>query len=149
MYWTSHRYSQAVVNSMSSVLNSWLEQHAFKQLVLIGYSGGGSLAVLMAEGIKGVEKVVTVAANLDVAAWSKYHGYLTLSGSLNPADAPMISQRIKQIHFAGQDDEVVPAFIIKAYAQRQGNVHYHEIEQQGHACCWEKEWLHLLDIINN
>jgi len=148
-YWTSYRYSREVVDSMVSVLNKWLTQTSYKQVVLIGYSGGGSLAVLMAEAVQGVTKVVTVAANLNVAVWSNYHGYLMLKGSLNPAVDAKISSEIKQIHIAGQDDDVVPAFIISDYVKSQKNASYYEMVKQDHACCWEGIWFDLLTVIDN
>ena len=146
--WTSHRYAKEVVASMAEALNNWLAQHSFKQVVLIGYSGGGSLAVLMADKIKHIKLVATVAANLDVRAWSEFHGYLTLKNSLNPIEQGELSQGIKQIHFAGKDDQVVPAFVIKSYAQSQKKAKYYELEGQNHACCWEAQWQSILEIIN-
>ena len=143
-YWTSHRYSKKVVDSLVAVLNAWLDQHDFKKVVLIGYSGGGSLAMLMAENIKQVSKVVTIAANLDVAAWSQYHGYLPLNSSLNPAEEGVLNPDIQQIHFAGKDDEVVPAFIIMDFSSSQDNALYYEVERQDHACCWKEEWMNVL-----
>jgi len=148
-YWTSHRYSKAVVDSMVLVLNKWLRQRNYKQIVLIGYSGGGSLAMLMADSVQGVTKVATVAANLNVAAWSNYHGYLMLKGSLNPAVDAETPPEIKQVHIAGQDDDVVPAFIISDYAKNQKNASYYEMEKQDHACCWEDIWFDLLTVIDN
>lgn len=148
-YWTSHRYSQKVVSSMSDALNDWLKQHSYNEVVLVGFSGGGSLAVLMAENINLVSKVVTVAANLDIKAWSEFHGYSTLKDSLNPIDQQSLSDGIQQIHFAGKKDQIVPPFIIKKYAQNQKNVSYYELENQGHACCWQNQWHSILDIIND
>ncbi|WP_428353164.1 hypothetical protein [Methyloprofundus sp.] len=118
-YWASHRYSSEVVTSMAYVLNTWLEKNKYKELVFIGYSGGGVLAILMANKINITTKVVTIAANLDIRAWSEFHGYKTLKNSLNPAEEAVLYADIQQIHFAGGDDKVVPAFIIKKYAQSQ------------------------------
>jgi len=146
-YWTSHRYSKAVVQSMSQTLNSLLENYQFNEIVLIGYSGGGSLALLMADTINKVKKVVTVAANLNVKIWSEYHGYSTLKNSLNPADTVAIDANIQQFHFAGKEDEVVPAFIIKKFAQDQKNAQYFELEDKDHVCCWGSEWKSILRLI--
>jgi len=143
-YWTSHRYSKEVVDSMSQVLNSWLLQHKYNEVVLIGYSGGGALAILMADKIKNLSTVVTLAANLDVTRWSEFHGYSALKQSLNPADVEKLSVSIKQIHFAAKEDEVVPSFIIKEYAEKQENAEYFELSGKDHACCWGDGWKELL-----
>ena len=146
-YWTSHRYSKQVVDSMSQVLNTWLEKYQFKEIVLIGYSGGGTIAVLMADKIKNIVKVVTVAANLDVTKWSEFHGFSTLTQSLNPAERVKLNPEIKQIHFAGKQDKVVPSFIIKAYVETQNNAKYYEFPDKNHSCCWNDGWGELLEFI--
>jgi hypothetical protein len=146
-YWTSHRYSKEVIQSMSQALNIWLAKHKFTQIVLIGYSGGGSIAILMADKIKKTKKVVTIAANLDVKAWSKFHGYSKLKNSLNPSDEVKLKTGIQQFHFAGTDDNVVPPFIIKKYAENQKNSKYYQFDDKDHGCCWEEEWPNILGLI--
>jgi hypothetical protein len=142
-YWTSHRYSKEVVGSMVQVLRLWLNKHSFKQVVLIGYSGGGTLAVLMAPYVPEVKTIVTLAANLDVEAWSRYHGYSPLAESLNPA-CIAINANLRQIHIAGLVDNIVPAQIIKSYADKQGNALYLPYAHFDHHCCWAKEWASIL-----
>jgi hypothetical protein len=146
-FWTSHRYSKAVVDSMSQTLNDWLKNYDFDDVVLIGYSGGGSLAVLMADKIRHVKTIMTVAANLDLQAWSEFHGYTTLKESLNPIEQNPLTESIKQIHIAGKKDRVVPSFVIKSYAQKQQNAIYYELVDQDHACCWQSEWKSLLGLL--
>ena len=142
-YWTSHRYSKQVVGSMVQVLKLWLNKHPFKQVVLIGYSGGGTLAVLMAPYVPEVKIIVTLAANLDVEAWSRYHGYNPLPESLNPA-CIVLNANLRQIHIAGLEDNIVPAQIIKSYAEKQVNALYLPYAHFDHHCCWVKEWASIL-----
>ena len=142
-YWTSHRYSNEVVTSMVQALKKWLEKNSFKRVVLIGYSGGGTLAVLMAPHIANVQTIVTLAANLDVAEWSRYHGYSPLTESLNPA-ALSLNTDIKQIHIAGLKDQIVPAQIIKSYTDKQVNATYLAYADYDHHCCWVKTWQSIL-----
>jgi hypothetical protein len=142
-YWSSHRYSKKVVDSMVRALKLWLNKHSFKQVVLIGYSGGGTLAVLMAPYIPEVQTIVTLAANLDVEAWSRYHRYNPLPESLNPAGIAL-NAKLRQIHIAGLDDNVVPAQIIESYAGKQVNALYLLYAHFDHYCCWVKEWPSIL-----
>ena len=142
-YWTSHRYSKKVVGSMVQVLKRWLNKHSFKQVVLIGYSGGGTLAVLMAPYLPEVRTIVTLAANLDVEAWSRYHGYYPLPESLNPAGIAL-NVNLRQIHIAGLEDKIAPAQIIKSYAEKQVNALYLPYAHFDHHCCWVKEWASIL-----
>ncbi len=147
-YWTSHRYSKEIILSMANALNKWLKKHIFTEVVLIGYSGGGSIAVLMANSINKITKVVTLAANLNIKAWSQFHGYSTLKDSLNPIDEVKLNTDIKQLHLAGEEDDIVPAFIIKDYAMSQKNSKYYPFPGQTHACCWAMEWPKILDMID-
>ncbi len=147
-YWTSHRYSPKVVDSMVEAINNWLAQHHYTDIVLIGYSGGGSIAALMADRIQNLNKIVTVAANLNVRVWSEFHGYLTLNSSLNPAEQGQLNNSIKQFHFAGENDEIVPGFIIRGYANSQRDADYYELPGIDHACCWADEWQNILDKID-
>ena len=73
-----------------------------RSVVLIGYSGGGVLAVLIAPQVPG-SAVVTIAANLDVEAWARWHQYTPLSGSLNPATQPPLDA-LHEWHLVGDRD---------------------------------------------
>lgn len=134
-YWTSHRYSTAVVQSMRLALLQWLAQREYDQVILIGYSGGGVLAMLLADQIPKLKYVVTLAANLNVSEWSLYHGYPPLYDSLNPADLELNTQ-IQQLHIAGTEDKIVPAYIIEKFAAKQENATYLLLSKQDHRCCW-------------
>lgn len=142
-YWTSHRYSNEVVISMAQALKNWLEKNSFKRIVLIGFSGGGTLAVLIAPHIANVQTVVTLAANLDVDAWSRHHGYSPLTESLNPAEFSLTAD-LRQIHIAGLNDRIVPAEIIKSYTAKQANATYLAYAGYDHHCCWAKAWQSIL-----
>ena len=85
--WTSERYSGQIVASMAAVIDHYVAANPSRGVVLIGYSGGGVLAVLIAPLVH-ASAVVTIAANLDVEAWARWHQYTPLSGSLNPAAQP-------------------------------------------------------------
>ena len=145
-YWTSHRYSEHVVFSMTKVLNSWIQSKHYKKVVLIGYSGGGTLAMLMAPTIKSVDTVLTVAANLDIVAWSQLHGYSPLFGSLNPVEFSL-PEDIKQIHLSGEDDKVVPTNIVKKIVKKNSQAKFFSFTNYNHRCCWDDDWFGLLTRI--
>ncbi len=144
-YWTSHRYSRDVVNSMVLALKQWLKQNSYKQIVLIGFSGGGTLALLIASEIEVIKTVVTVAGNLDTEAWSDFHHYLPLSESLNP-EKLSFNASLKQIHLAGLEDNTVPASLIKSFADKQTNATFIAYPHFDHHCCWVNEWPAILSL---
>ncbi len=143
-FWTSHRYSPQVVTSMSAALQHWLNEHPFRQVALIGFSGGGTLSVLMARDTAAVDTVVTIAANLDTAAWTSKHGYRPLTGSLNPMKMPPLPAKIRQLHYVGLLDRNIPAESVKKFSTRQHNAAFVAFPEFGHLCCWETIWSRIL-----
>ncbi len=148
--WTSARYSKDVVDSMKSALKHWISTKNIKRLALVGFSGGGTLATLLASDLERIETIVTIAANLDVTAWSKHHGYLYLTASMNPMTDARIPPTIRQIHLAGLKDENVPSDIIEAFSRTQRNAVYLPQAEYDHSCCWPDIWPSILaTYLNN
>lgn len=138
--WTSGRYSKTVVRSMTGVIRGLIDAHGFTEVKLIGHSGGGALAMLIAARIEEVSHVVTIAGNLDTDAWTTHHGYTRLYTSLNPAAQPDLSDRIMQWHLVGGRDGVVPPTIVKGFIRGQKNALGSEVQHFSHGCCWEAVW---------
>jgi pimeloyl-ACP methyl ester carboxylesterase len=144
LLWTRERYSAAVVASMVAALRGFLAGHPHPNVVLIGYSGGGTIAWLMAARIPEATRVVTVAANLDVDEWSRIHDYSPLRGSLNPALAPALAPAIEQLHFVGGRDTNVTLPVLTSFARRHPEARVIEIAEFDHRCCWIERWPQLL-----
>lgn len=136
--WTLARYSESIVDSMVAAIRTKLHDVNAARVQLVGYSGGGALAVLIAERLADVERVVTIAANLDTDAWTTHHGYLPLQGSLNPArgDRP---HPWEEVHLQGGKDTVVPIATTEAYFKRHPASRRITFENFDHACCWTEE----------
>lgn len=143
--WTSARYSKNVVSSMINALRQELVSEKYHRLTLIGYSGGGTLAMLMAQEMDEVDQVITVAANLDIDAWTRHHHYSPLSQSLNPAHIQR-PRPASQHHFVGSQDRVVPPDLNRPFLQRIGQP-LTVIEGFDHRCCWAEQWPALLQSI--
>jgi len=140
--WTTERYSETVVSSMATALSRFLEGTEVDRLVWVGYSGGGTLAMLLAPRFKRTTDLVTIAGNLDIDAWADLHGYARLAGSLNPARLPALPERIHQRHYAGGRDRVVPREVIARGPIDPDAVIV--IPTYDHICCWEAIWPTLL-----
>jgi hypothetical protein len=140
--WTSERYSEAVVSSMEAALRHFLEGSDVDRLVWIGYSGGGTLAVLLAPRFDRTTDLITIAANLDIDAWSDLHGYSRLVGSLNPARQGPLPSWIRQRHYAGGRDRVVPQEVTARGPIGRDTMIV--IPTYDHTCCWETIWPVLL-----
>lgn len=138
--WTARRYSIEVIEQIARAVDQILTRYPGSDITLIGYSGGGTLAMLVAPRIQRVDTVVTIAANLDTRAWAAYHAYSPLTGSLNPADQPPLGAAIKQYHFVGEKDENVPTVLMRHVVEKQPNAELTIVGGFDHACCWPAYW---------
>lgn len=149
--WTNARFSQGVIDSTNQVIELLKKQYQAKELILIGYSGGGAVASLIAAQRSDIRQLITVAGNLDTAAWVKTFGLEPLTGSLNPADKAKQLSDIKQIHFIGSNDQVIPKSVTQSYFNKLSTPNQSqliEIKEYGHICCWQQGWPALLTRIN-
>jgi pimeloyl-ACP methyl ester carboxylesterase len=132
---------------MAAALRRTMDTEANRTLTLIGYSGGGVLAMLIAARVDQVRRVVTIAANLDTDAWTDHHGYSRLKGSINPAGQPPLHAGIQQIHLAGGHDDRAPAELTRKVAARQPHVRFVVVPDFDHTCCWEDAWPTFLGAV--
>lgn len=136
-YWyTNGRYSAGVVDSLRKALQQLAPN---RPLILLGHSGGGTLAMLLAPKLPQACAVVTLAGNLNVDAWAKAHDYSPLAGSLDPAQEPPLPARIDQWHLYSAQDRTIQATWILAEARRQ---HAHAIAEpaSSHDRGWRPLW---------
>lgn len=142
--WTSARYSEEIVASMTAAILALADDRAAPAVTLVGYSGGGVLAVLIAEHLDRVREVITIGANLDIDAWTQARGFLPLAESLNPAR----SQRRHlwpEVHYHGGHDRIVPPDTRDDYFVRYPQARREVIGDYDHTCCWLESWPSLLD----
>ena len=142
--WTLDRFSPRIVDSMARVIEQLREGRGTDAIELYGHSGGGALAVLLAARLGGVQRIVTIAGNLDVDAWTTYHGYTPLEGSLNPVNAGPLPTSVLQQHLVGDRDKVVPPEIVAAAARRLGAAGIVVLHGVSHARGWERVWPSIL-----
>lgn len=139
MVWTDARYSPANVASMVAALRRFAAEQQVQKFWLVGYSGGGVLAVLIAAQMHEVAGVVTIAANLDQAAWVEAHQYSPLEGSLNPAtDTPDLA--VPHVAMHGRRDDNVPVQTLVRFIDSHPSSQWRYLEQYDHVCCWERDW---------
>lgn len=146
-YWLGERFSADVVGAMSQALDSLKTRYRADQLMLVGYSGGGALAVLLAVDRTDVAGLVTVAGNLDHAVWTRHHRTTPLAGSMNPVDQAPSLARLPQWHITGAEDSIVPAVVTRSYVSQLADpapVTWIVEPEQNHYCCWVPVWPELI-----
>jgi hypothetical protein len=146
-YWSSRRFSPEVVDAVNKAVDAVKAGAGAPDVEIIGYSGGGALAVLIASGRNDVTTIRTVAGNLDHKALCEYHHVSPLEGSLNPIDYASKVKHIPQRHFVGSVDKIVPPFIVKSFVEKEGDDNYDRItivEGAAHTKGWQNRWKELL-----
>lgn len=142
-YWTEMRFAPEVVVASNQAVDRLKEMFGATRLTLVGYSGGGAIAALVAARRTDVELLITVAGNLDHHSWSKTHRLQYLRGSLNPADEILALRSIRQWHLVGAKDAVIPPALainfVSSFPPVSRPSVYIEPEFD-HRCCWVEKW---------
>ena len=146
--WTAARYSRDVVSAIDRAITA-AKGSAEDRLTLVGYSGGGVVAALVAAGRPDVDELITVVAPLDTVAWTNHHRISALEGSLNPLDIQPTSELTRTFHFHGGRDRTVPPVVIERYRLRRSSelVDFFVLSDFTHQCCWVRDWRTLLSMI--
>lgn len=142
-YWTDARFAEEVLDSLDQAVGQLKTRAGAQHLVLVGYSGGGALALLLAAQRKDVTRVVTVAGNLDHVAWTQHHRVSPLLGSLNPATLRSRLAGVEQLHLIGAQDRVIPPPLVEAFVAGYpaGNrAQVRVLPGYDHRCCWAQDW---------
>ncbi|SMB26554.1 conserved protein of unknown function [Sterolibacterium denitrificans] len=145
-YWTEQRFAPEVIDAADQALDALKTRFHAQRLTLVGYSGGGAVATLLAARRHDVTRLITIAGNLDHRAWTRHHHLQTLDGSLNPADASPLPASIHQVHLVGGKDRIIPAHIAQGFAAAYTADHRPEVRliaDYDHACCWADDWSQL------
>lgn len=146
-YWTNKRYAEEVISASEQALTQLKTMYGAKELILIGYSGGGAVAALLSARRDDVKKFITVAGNLDHRAWTEFHKISPLTGSLNPVDYQEQLQTIPQVHFVGDDDKNIPAKLTQEFIANYDSQKFAKVivvPEQSHNCCWQEIWPRLI-----
>lgn len=142
-YWNERRFSVEVLSSMNAAISHLKQQSGALSLRLVGYSGGGVVAALLAMERGDVTELVTVAAPLALSDWVAIKNLSPLDGSIDPykrQPSPLMSSAT---HFVGARDEVVPPSVVKRFVDTHGG-RLLIMDDFDHDCCWAEAWPTLL-----
>jgi dienelactone hydrolase len=116
-WWTINRYNQPIVDSLNEAIDT-LKLSPTQPIYIYGYSGGGTLAAVLAATRPDVMHLTTFAGNLDVDAFNKHHGVTPMQKAVKPTDYINRLRTIPQTHYVGKKDRVVPAKLTRAFVQK-------------------------------
>lgn len=146
-YWTNARFAPEVVQETNRAVDAIVKASGAQRVRLFGYSGGGVLAALVAESRSDVASLVTFASPLDHGEWTKRKKFTALDRSFNPINGVAQLKGVKQFHFWGEDDDVVPLSAIQSFVSKSvaagGAAEIIRVPNVGHRCCWQSQWPEL------
>ena len=110
-WWTTHRYDDTTLEAYMEILDRWQKQDPDTQTSyeLVGFSGGGAIAMQLASLRDDIKNVRTVAGNINPHATNLYHRVDPMHETYDPWRAPNVLAKIPQIHFVGGQDDVIPS----------------------------------------
>ncbi|MCC9624246.1 hypothetical protein LPB41_21405 [Thalassospira sp. MA62] len=153
--WTDARFNQVVIDDMSIAIDQLLARRSHRGLILVGGSGGGSVAMLIAAHRDDVNGIVTMSGLFNHRRWTRYHDISPLGQSLNPANFYTNIASVAQLHLLAADDDVIPAELSKDELLRlkhiaPRNVKWLEVSGLDHSCCWDHYWTdHYREIVDD
>lgn len=144
--WTFERYSKSVVDLMSHSVDKIKTHGNYQQVELIGYSGGATIALLLAARRDDIISVRTVAGNLDPAFTNNLHGVSDMPNAMNPLDFKETLSQIPQVHFYGSNDIIIPDKISRHYYSQMSSSRCITIKSvaASHHSGWAEHWHELL-----
>lgn len=114
-YWTHARFSKKIVQEMNLFLDVLLKSSSSKKISLIGFSGGGVIAGLIAAQRNDVVFWQTYASPLDIQKWTQYHKISPLRESDNLYSYIDKIKKLPQEHCLSNKDKIVPPVINQAF----------------------------------
>ena len=147
--WTSHRYSSDVIEAYNEILNHLKKNNKDFTFNLIGHSGGGTVAVLVAANRDDIKSIRTLAANLDHVALNRERNVSQLEGSLNPINFAKKINFLPQVHYQGKNDKVIPQWVAKKFVKFSNSscVSSMSLIEVTHENGWEDFWQNNYKII--
>lgn len=142
-YWSDQRYSRDVLTAMSEAIDHLKQSSDARWLRLVGYSGGGVVAALLATEREDVIDLITVAAPLALSDWTAKRNLTPFDDASDPRQRERSPIFASATHFAGTRDAVVPPSIVKRFVDAQGG-RFLVMEGYDHECCWVESWPILL-----
>jgi len=146
-YWMSKRFAPEVIDAMDSAVSSLKEAAQASSVLLVGYSGGAAVAVLVAARRDDVAALRTVCGNLDCSEVSRYNKVSPLAGSLDPIDEAEKVSKIPRRHFIASSDKIIPFSAAERFADKSGDTAHRSIsviEGTTHYSGWGEKWRRLL-----
>ncbi len=135
--WTEQRFAH--VDQLQQAVDQVIDSAQAR--VLIGFSGGANLAVQLAERMPATQGLITLAGNLDAAAFARFHN-LPAEGYGRNAGLLKRLSGLPQLHYSGRLDRVIPPELTLSMLGhgQQGCVEMETVPRAAHTGPWQIDW---------
>ena len=144
-YWTQKRFSNKIIISVNEAIDKMVLKAGVDRIHLVGYSGGGAVAALVASRRKDVASLRTLAGYVDHVSLNRWVGVSPLKGSLDPMKVAPNLKWIPQTHYSGKKDKVIPKWVPQNFIGAVGNKSctFIRLINATHTKGWEKAWKNM------
>ena len=142
-YWSDKRGSEEVISSINQAISIVKQKQNISSIRLIGYSGGGGIAALIADRRADVNEFVSVSGNLNYKLFTQTHDLSPMNRSIDPITVANQIGSIPQIHYVGADDKIIPKQIALSFSDK-----VKVISDVSHDN-WPDKWAQILRTINH
>jgi hypothetical protein len=141
--WANGRWAEQIYMSINRALDYAVASVSHTHLNLVGYSGGGAIATLLAARRHDVISLRTVAGNLDPNGNGRTHLTDPQDDFIDPMEIASRLSLIPQEHFVGDKDTFVPPSLTENFVKAIGVNTCVKITHSAdatHKTGWEEVW---------
>ena len=142
-YWSNKRSSEEVISSINQAISIVKQKQNISSIRLIGYSGGGGIAALIADRRADVSEFVSVSGNLNYKLFTQTHNLSPMNGSIDPITVANQIDSIPQIHYVGADDKIIPRQIALSFSDKVKVINNVSHDN------WPDKWAQILKTVNH
>jgi hypothetical protein len=141
--WSNGLLAERIITGINRAIDHIVVVFPHPHINLVGYSGGGAVATVLAARRHDVVSLRTIAGNLDPDASNRYHAADPQDDFIAPMEVASRLALLPQEHFVGDKDYFVPPFLTENFIKAIGPsrcVHVTHIENATHKTGWESFW---------
>lgn len=136
--WKDAQFNSEIIQQIQEAVLQLMRKYKAPSIELVGYDGGATVALLLANRIPQTKRVITIAGILDTAAYQQTNPRVSFKKSLNPADEKNQIAAKTQIHYVGKNDKLTPPKTAERFVTTQPhpiNATVKAVSNVGH-CDW-------------
>ncbi|MCR4666365.1 MAG: hypothetical protein K5657_03625 [Desulfovibrio sp.] len=141
IFWTEERFGEEVLSACMLVIDRALHLFGAKGTVLVGFSGGGTLAALLAARRTDVRFFASCAGNLNLGRWVQEHDLTPFDPSRDPMNVCGKLVSLPQRHLLGAHDTVISHRGTLEFCKAVGEkALFLQVPGLGHTGPWQRYW---------